>query len=252
MHDSSRNQIRSKTVIPKSGHGEAQIFLMLEMLTFNPTPEEIVQALVVNYLTHHGVQKARLSLLSNDDSLHHIGAYGFKDFGAGLIESAEQWRYSLDREDTPIGNILNEDFVGFDPMKRILIASLRENGVSKGSLILVFKEPVTSEEHEAEILYEVTMISRLLSFYLLPRHKEIVQGAAAIRRNNISVSRGDFTARQLQILQGMIDGKTNHELASDLGYSVSTIRHETMRIFQILSVSDRREAARTALERSIF
>jgi DNA-binding NarL/FixJ family response regulator len=50
----------------------------------------------------------------------------------------------------------------------------------------------------------------------------------------------------------MVEGKTNHELASELGFSVSTIRHETMRIYQILSVSDRREAAREAMERKIF
>ena len=50
----------------------------------------------------------------------------------------------------------------------------------------------------------------------------------------------------------MVEGKTNHELAIDLGYSVSTVRHETMRIFQILGVSDRREAGRAALDRSIL
>lgn len=252
MHDPAKNQNPAKAVFPKSGHGEAQIFLMLEMLTMNPTPEEIVRALVVNYFAHHGLQKARLSLLANDDSLHHIGAYGFKDYGVGLIESPEEWRFSLDREDTPIGAILNENFVGFDPEKRILIASLRENGASKGSLVLVFRDEVTSQEHEAELVYEATMMARLLSFYLLPRFKEILHGAAASRRNDPTISRGDFTPRQLQIMKGMVEGKTNHELATDLGYSVSTIRHETMRIFQVLGVSDRREAARSALERSII
>ena len=50
----------------------------------------------------------------------------------------------------------------------------------------------------------------------------------------------------------MVEGKTNHELASELGFSVSTVRHETMRIYQTLGVSDRREAAREAMERKIF
>jgi DNA-binding NarL/FixJ family response regulator len=52
--------------------------------------------------------------------------------------------------------------------------------------------------------------------------------------------------RQIQILEGMIEGKTNHELATDLGFSVSTIRHETMAIFRALGVSDRKEAAKAA------
>jgi DNA-binding CsgD family transcriptional regulator len=49
------------------------------------------------------------------------------------------------------------------------------------------------------------------------------------------------------ILAGMVDGKTNPELSDALGYSVSTIRHETMDIFKILGVSDRKEAAKSAL-----
>ena len=56
-----------------------------------------------------------------------------------------------------------------------------------------------------------------------------------------------LSSRQLSILQGMVDGKTNHELAIELGFSVSTVRHETMRIFQALAVSDRKEAAKKGL-----
>ena len=40
---------------------------------------------------------------------------------------------------------------------------------------------------------------------------------------------------------------TDHELATELGYSVSTVRHETMRIYQPLGVSDRKGAAKKAL-----
>jgi DNA-binding NarL/FixJ family response regulator len=44
----------------------------------------------------------------------------------------------------------------------------------------------------------------------------------------------------------MSTGRTNHQIAIHLGFSVSTIRHETMRIYELLSVSDRQEAARKA------
>ena len=77
-----------------------------------------------------------------------------------------------------------------------------------------------------------------------------VKGDSRVSRS--SVSKESFTPRQMAILGGMVEGKTNHELASELGFSVSTIRHETMRVYQTLSVSDRREAAREALERGIF
>jgi DNA-binding NarL/FixJ family response regulator len=49
------------------------------------------------------------------------------------------------------------------------------------------------------------------------------------------------------ILRGMVEGKPNHEIATEMGFSVSAIRHETIRIYQALSVSDRKEAAKLAI-----
>lgn len=57
-----------------------------------------------------------------------------------------------------------------------------------------------------------------------------------------------FSARQKQTLNGMVEGKTNSQLASELGYSVFTIRHETMRIFRIMGVDDRKSAAEFAVK----
>ncbi len=63
---------------------------------------------------------------------------------------------------------------------------------------------------------------------------------------------GHLTQRQILILRGMVEGKTNHDLAVELGFSVSTIRQETMRIYQALGVSDRKEAANKALTLSLI
>ena len=62
---------------------------------------------------------------------------------------------------------------------------------------------------------------------------------------------GQLSVRQLLILRGMVEGKTNYELATETGFSVSTIRQETMRIYQALAVSDRKEAAKKALTLSL-
>jgi DNA-binding CsgD family transcriptional regulator len=61
-----------------------------------------------------------------------------------------------------------------------------------------------------------------------------------------------LTERQKKILAGMVDAKTNHQLAHDLGFSVSTIRHETMEIYQLLHASDRKEAAEIALKLNLI
>ena len=51
-----------------------------------------------------------------------------------------------------------------------------------------------------------------------------------------------LTKRQIAILEYISQQMTNMQIAKELGYSESTIRHETMRIFELLQASGRREA----------
>jgi DNA-binding NarL/FixJ family response regulator len=76
-------------------------------------------------------------------------------------------------------------------------------------------------------------------------------GSTPLSAENRDAGAGQLSQRQILILRGMVEGKTNHELATELGFSVSTIRHETMRIYQALSVSDRKEAAKKAIMLSL-
>ena len=223
---------------------EQPVFQMLDWLTFRPSADDLARGLVTDYLRPFGAVKARFALLSDDDSLHHIGAYGFGTEFPGKIESAQEWR---GRKDAVKDVVWNDNFIGWNPDHTIIGAAIRERGISKGSVVIYFDEPVG--EHES-VLVLATKLVRIIGFYLVTSYPAIVAPKSASQKSR-EVSRGDFTPRQLQILQGMVEGKTNHELATDLGYSVSTVRHETMRIFQTLGVSDRREAARTALDRAI-
>jgi len=66
--------------------------------------------------------------------------------------------------------------------------------------------------------------------------------------DNTSDSGGaQLSARQIPILHGMVEGKSNHELATELGFSVPLVRHKIMRIYQAFSVSDHKEATKKAL-----
>jgi DNA-binding CsgD family transcriptional regulator len=224
---------------------EQPVFQMLDWLTFKPTADDLARGLVTDYLRKYGAAKARFALLAEDDSLHHIGSYGFTDSYIGTAETSNQWR---SRQDKVKDVVWNDNFIGWTPDRTMIGAAIRERGISKGSVVIEFDAPV--EDHAA-LLDLATKLSRLIGFYLCNTYTSIT-GAKASSAQKREVSRGDFTSRQLQILQGMVEGKTNHELATDLGYSVSTVRHETMRIFQILGVSDRREAGRAALDRSIL
>ena len=120
---------------------------------------------------------------------------------------------------------------------------LRERGAVHGYLVLRFSQPVVDTASVEEVARNYAVA---LGLYLSLSHEPGSGSARNIIERNDTGS-DQLSPRQISILRGMVEGKTNHELANELGFSVSTIRHETMRIYQALAVSDRKEAAKKAL-----
>ena len=132
------------------------------------------------------------------------------------------------------------------------VVSLRDRGVIQGNIVVQFTDQVSDSEKVA-VLDKIEDFCVPISLYLSFQNRSMgssIQGKiSSIDSQDSGTSQ--LTARQLSILRGMVEGKTNHELATELGFSVSTVRHETMRIYQALVVSDRKEAAKKALTLSL-
>lgn len=214
-------------------------------LANRPTPDEISRALVTDYLKKFGACCARLGRLNKDDSYHYLGQFGFEINETGKLVPGQIWRENKDIE-------INQIAAGHQPgpwtsKGNQVLVELRARGTVYGWMNVIFSKPLNDEE-KSEALIEVQKFSFPISLYLSLIHPQEFSS-----ESNLGVEKGiasvdSLTKRQMNILKGMVEGKTNHDLATQLGYSVSTIRHETMRIYQALAVSDRREAAQRALE----
>ena len=214
-------------------------------LANRPTPDEICRALITDYLKPYGACCARLGRLNKDDSYHYLGQYGFDTNETGKLVPGQFWRHMKDIE-------VNQIAAGHQPgpwtsTNKQLLVELRAKGSTYGWMNVIFTNEKTSEEKK--------LIVEVLENYALPisLFLSLTHGQDFSSEKDLGIEKGlpsvdALTKRQLNILKGMVDGKTNHDLATQLGYSVSTIRHETMRIYQALAVSDRREAAQRALE----
>ena len=217
----------------------------IDWLSYHPTCDEISRALVMEYMAPVGACCARVGRLHADDSLEFLGEYGFDAGKAKQTFPSEVWR-SWDNDEALIA--LGKNAAPWNPAKNLLMIQLRERGAVHGYLVLRFSSPVNDTDKVEEIARNYAVA---LGLYLSLAHES---GATSTRT---VVERGDtgsdqLTPRQISILRGMVEGKTNHELANELGFSVSTIRHETMRIYQALSVSDRKEAAKKALSLALI
>ena len=64
--------------------------------------------------------------------------------------------------------------------------------------------------------------------------------------------RSDLTARELEILKLLSRGPTNKQIGHTLGISDNTVRNHVLKIMEKLEVSDRTEAATTAIQRGLI
>jgi DNA-binding CsgD family transcriptional regulator len=224
---------------------------LISWLTYHPTTSEIARALATDYLADLSVQGIRFSRLQNDDSIVILGEYGLEDTAmwADRVIPSSEWR-ALESDGARF--LKGESKERWCEGSTVYIETLRDRGVTQGHLMVVFYKPVDDADkfHVAETIRDLSVP---LALYLSFLHQSAGNFAGPpMAANSRDVGTGQLTQRQILILRGMVEGKTNHELATEMGFSVSTIRHETMRIYQALSVSDRKEAAKKALTLSLI
>ena len=224
-----------------------QIRKFIEWMSFHPGMEEIPRALATDYLTQFGVKVVRFGLLNSDDSILLLGQYGYPDAMAWRNRNipSQEWR-AIDSIDIQL--IISASGQKWTNDSRFFVNTLRDHGVIQGYLIVEFINPIAdaNKQKTGDAIDDLCMpIALYLSFQIRrsPNQTISINSLDEVRDSGGA----QLTSRQLLILRGMVDGKTNHELAAELGFSVSTERHETMRVYQALAVSDRKEAAKKAL-----
>jgi len=219
----------------------------IEWLSYHPTTEEIARALATEYLAEFAVLGVRFGRVNNDDSVTVLGQYGYPDADTWRernVPSAE-WR-AVDSDHVRI--IVGILKTKWTTDSTTYVNELRDRGVAQGHLIIQFHNPVSdADKHRtAEAINDISVpLALYLSFLTHP--VGIGMRSINLPADGRDAGNAQLSQRQILILRGMVEGKTNHELATELGFSVSTIRHETMRIYQALAVSDRKEAAKKAL-----
>lgn len=224
-----------------------QIRKFIEWLSFHPSCDEISRALVTEYLRDHGLRAMRFGRINNDDSAIVLGQFGYEDAEQwrNLVVPGSEWRnWNLPAIDIMIGKNKSQ----WSPDSQLCVVILRDRGVIQGNAVFEFNTPIAQGEKN-KVFESIQDFCTPIALYLSFTNRALAPSPDGITLPTDSRDSGasQLTQRQILILRGMVEGKTNHELATELGFSVSTVRHETMRIYQALAVSDRKEAAKKAL-----
>ncbi len=232
---------------PSSG----RLVRFFDWLSERPNPDEICRVLAMDFMGGYKPAKCRIAIIQQDDSLFFIGDYGWTPSTTGARIESAVWRAASDE----INKVLvTAHSYGWNAEGTVLIAPIRERGILLGSILMIFPDPVSDLEEAGNMLMELgTPMGMYLALHSLHQAgSQTVKTSGGKLRSVKEVNENPkLTQRQILVLNGMAEGMTNHEIARELGYSVSTIRHESMKIYENLGVSDRHEAARVALEKKL-
>ena len=207
-------------------------------LTLHPKPIDVLAALGRDYLHSFGVTSVQLFSILNNNLLELHAEIGTPN----KFTAAQLTHRRLEELEALISteNICKEIVLTgciCDPKSQLTVTPF-SIGTSLFGFFLVEwpkNEQISNEGKEAVSLYSALSSLYFAHSKFFPQHHE--------EFDQLHKSGSTLSMRQIQILQGIVDGKTNRELAADLGFSVSTIRHDTMAIFRALGVSDRKGAA---------
>ena len=223
----------------------------VEWLSYHPTTEEISRALATDYLAEFAVRSLRFGRLNSDDSITNLGQHGFPDADEYRNRNipSQEWRGFKSAEMAIISGASKEKWT---TDSTTYVNTLRDRGVLQGHLIVNFHKPVSdADKHRTAGAIDDLCVPLALYLSFMSRPVGVGLGGVTLPIDGRDTANNQLSQRQILILRGMVEGKTNHELATELGFSVSTVRHETMRIYQALGVSDRKEAAKKALMLSL-
>jgi DNA-binding CsgD family transcriptional regulator/predicted DNA-binding protein with PD1-like motif len=215
------------------------------LLTRSPSVDDLLATLLRDFLSQEDVSAIEIQVIGPAENL--ILRYFI---GAPIDGSENKSTISLTSllEHKNIHTDLEKDGSIHNSHNHITLTAIALDSTIKGFYLFQHGQRYEASPNSAHYMQA---LSSLLTIYLVsifPRGIRASLLGSEVKAESVS----ELSARQLMILAGMVDGKTNPELSTALGYSVSTIRHETMDIFKILGVADRKEAAKSAIAKGLF
>jgi DNA-binding CsgD family transcriptional regulator len=207
-------------------------------LNHRPTIDELLSRLANDFLAH--LEPARMAVASFVSANRFKVLYQNGDSN-GQTEITLQNLQKDFMTDNLVGTLMDQNLLRHPNDQKTLLAPISNGKVAAGVLLCDCTRKPTDDEFEG-----AKAIFLLTSSHLFLKVSD--NGQSSLSELTVN----PLTPRQRQILAGFIEGKTNHEMALELGFSISTIRHETMAIFKTLGASDRKEAAKIAQQHSLL
>ncbi len=223
------------------------MFELAEFIRINkPSQDQLVQFLVTNTLQGFQASHLWFSAVRENGAVYYPAGFGFDP--KNFLNDPER----LVTTETPGNKTLRDGTVNYcGSFDEYLFSNISNadalfpQGFAAsfsfpipgfGGVITMFQKPL---QLTAQIELFFKSIGAILGMYLAKVSASFNEDGTSIASPPAELL--TLTKRQWEILNRIREGLTNNEIALQLAYSESTIRHETMRIYEKLKVNGRKD-----------
>lgn len=239
-----------------------RLSLLAQALVSAPDWSELARLLVLRIFDSWGCTAAAFFVPAANRSMSLDAAYGYSD------EQATSFHYLAPNSEPVLEQVLHSDELLWfsDPEElaevtgdqalsvpgaaAMIVMPISRLGIPERILVLSFDEHLPSNPASEPFVAAIRNLLELhggAADWAARSNGAHGNGDIVEERPNVA-SDVDLSARQLRILELLALGKTNRWIAADLGFSESTIRQETLRLYRALAVNSRVDAVVVARE----
>jgi DNA-binding CsgD family transcriptional regulator len=202
-----------------------------EVLSAATSSQDLCRRIVHHPVVGKDVSGACLYSLTNSGNYVRLGSYG--------LIPIEELDNSSQFEDNLLSKTINSREISLiqspNDSSIIAIPGIKA-GLPNGVLVVGVRSEVKDLD-EIRSLDTLSIMTNALGLFIGGT------GIEKVKSIDTNQSQRPLTRRQLIILHGMVEGRTNQQIATELILSESAIKQEAVKIFRSLGVATRQDAA---------
>ena len=235
----------------------------IRFLGTKPSGDQLAQHLVLEENFTAVSRGALITTFSSEASAHIFGSFGFEESTISFASQMSIWEPSPWTDAIRLGRILTfssaeavrEEYPHLKDCETsgypCIVWPLSDGVERTGSLMMQFMSGELAQviqDMQGAIYLSALYLHLMSSVDADDDNETRVRGNSA----NSGSKQTQMTERQIEILALMAENLTNAQIGQRLGFSESTIKQETTRIFDLLGVENRRSAVDVATIRQLI
>jgi DNA-binding CsgD family transcriptional regulator len=250
--------------------GSRNLSEFIVFLTMHPSFDEVCHRLVVEWPAAGAIEQAAIGLLGNDGRITFSGRFGYEYKVAEGNARSTIWdqlpcslavsnqRLVVVTERSDIHDHFPQLAKAMPNLSSVLAGPLISNSTSYGVCVVSSTDPLRHVQESVAIFTEYCLVLSLYVFSQRGDHPggenprtNTAQSTPTNRPPRATLVPNVLNDRQLTVLTYLAQGHSNRQIGKLMGFSESTIRHETMAIYAFFGVSGRREAVESAVSQGM-